>query len=529
MRSIHQLIIQRGDQAFLVRLRCAWLERLKPKLEIQTNGDEQLYPNKIGNFHKCLPQNSLGEVDVHAYKLLVNAIQSRNFKALKSVPTAGSFRIASPMGGEAFSLSGPDAKAVSIATPYSFGSADLAYEMAELYWMAILRDIPFSDYEASPQVNEAVIDLSRLQEHYPLKRQEKIAPKNLFLPDYPKVNKGARVSQFLLQDYFYDGIKINQRVKFPLAFNNSEGVDFLTDYDEWLAAQKGFPEGSIPGEPRLNPSSRYIINMRDMGWNAYESSVISTYLKAALILFGYGREALDPGNPYKSVTNIGGFGTFDFAHLMRLLGHVMTVSQFNYLKWHYRVLRPESYGGRVDNHLRGAANYPIHEVLLNSSVLEKIYKYNLEINCRRNIKKHKGSYLLPCILGEGSPTHPSYPAGHGVSAGIGVTLLKAWFDEEYILPDSLTVKTNKDGTSIEPYIAGKDGPELTIGGELNKLAYNITWGRNMSGIHYHMDGFEGNQLGEEIAIRILQEEKITYGEDFEGYKLTKFNGEEIWI
>jgi len=27
-----------------------------------TNGDEELYPNRIGNFHKTLPHNSIGEV-----------------------------------------------------------------------------------------------------------------------------------------------------------------------------------------------------------------------------------------------------------------------------------------------------------------------------------------------------------------------------------------------------------------------------------------------------------------------------------
>lgn len=45
-----------------------------------------------------------------------------------------------------------------------------------------------------------------------------------------------------------------------------------------------------------------------------------------------------------------------------------------------------------------------------------------------------GSALLPQAFPEGAPTHPAYGAGHATVAGACVTILKAWFDESFVLP-----------------------------------------------------------------------------------------------
>ncbi len=55
---------------------------------------------------------------------------------------------------------------------------------------------------------------------------------------------------------------------------------------------------------------------------------------------------------------------------------------------------------------------------------------------------------------------------------------------------------------------------LTVEGELNKLAANIAIGRNWAGVHYYSDYIESLRLGEEIAIGILEEQKLTYPENF---------------
>jgi hypothetical protein len=57
-------------------------------------------------------------------------------------------------------------------------------------------------------------------------------------------------------------------------------------------------------------------------------------------------------------------------------------------------------------------------------------------------------------------------------------VLKAWFDENVPMPNP--VVPTADGIMLVPY-TGPDAGNLTIGGELNKVAANIAIGRNMAG------------------------------------------------
>ena len=71
---------------------------------------------------------------------------------------------------------------------------------------------------------------------------------------------------------------------------------------------------------------------------------------------------------------------------------------------------------------------------------------------------------------------------------------------------------------------------LTVLGELNKLAANISEGRNMSGIHWRVsDNMHGMFMGEKVAIRLLNELGASYPEKFKGWTLTKFDGTTITI
>jgi site-specific DNA recombinase len=74
------------------------------------------------------------------------------------------------------------------------------------------------------------------------------------------------------------------------------------------------------------------------------------------------------------------------------------------------------------------------------------------------------------------------------------------------------------------------GRNLTILGELNKLAVNISEGRNMSGIHWRVsDDMLGMLLGENVAIYLLNETAALYPEQFKGFTLTKFDGTTILV
>ena len=65
---------------------------------------------------------------------------------------------------------------------------------------------------------------------------------------------------------------------------------------------------------------------------------------------------------------------------------------------------------------------------------------------------------------EGCPTHPAYPSGHASFIGACITVLKAYFNEAFIIPNP--VLASADGLSLMPY----SGPVLAVGGELDKLA-----------------------------------------------------------
>ena len=112
--------------------------------------------------------------------------------------------------------------------------------------------------------------------------------------------------------------------------------------------------------------------------------------------------------------------------------------------------------------------------------------------------------------------HPAYGAGHATVAGACVTILKAFFDHNQPLTlagdDKMAFVPKNDGRELEaiPVECGS----LTVEGELNKLASNISIGRNWAGVHYFTDYIESIRMGEQIAIGILEEQKLTYGENF---------------
>jgi hypothetical protein len=179
-------------------------------------------------------------------------------------------------------------------------------------------------------------------------------------------------------------------------------------------------------------------------------------------------------------------------------------------KWQvHRRLRPEAFGGVIHlTRIRGTG-YPFAaEALFSSPSIEEI------------ARRH-GSFLLPQAYPEGSPLHPSYGAGHATVAGACVTVLKAFFDESFVIPNP--VVPSRDGMRLEPY-RGADADGLSVGGELNKLAANVALGRNFAGIHWRSDYAESIKLGEAVAISILEDHRLTYNEPFGGFRFTKFDG-----
>jgi len=182
-----------------------------------------------------------------------------------------------------------------------------------------------------------------------------------------------------------------------------------------------------------------------------------------------------------------------------------------YYKWQvHRRARPETFAGRIEVQQTGRKSYDLHPAILASDGLART-------------KSVFGSSLLPQAYPEGCPTHPSYPAAHGVNAGACTTVLKAFFDEDFIIADP--VEATADGTRLEPW----RGEALTLGGEIDKLAANIALARDAAGVHFRSDSISGLRVGEAAAIGLLTDYSRTYNERFAGFVLTRFDGTKVEI
>ena len=69
---------------------------------------------------------------------------------------------------------------------------------------------------------------------------------------------------------------------------------------------------------------------------------------------------------------------------------------------------------------------------------------------------------------------------------------------------------------------------VTLQGELDKLAANISIGRNMAGVHYYSDYFDSLRMGERVAVGILLEQLPTYGDDVETI-FKSFDGDMVTL
>jgi hypothetical protein len=486
-------------------------------------------PNFIGNYHKGLPHNAFGEVVSAAYQTLLTAVTSRNstdFNAITMGLGAFGAKLTSPQAGLAGDTEGPAPSTLAMRTPPTLDSAEEAGEAAELYWMALLRDVPFTDFAINAQIQQAAADLTNLSDFRGPKVGTQVTPGTIFRGFAPGDLIGPYLSQYLLVDVPYGSLKIEQTQQTVVA-----NVDYLTQFDNWLAIQNG--HAALLSD-QFDSTRRYIRNMRDLGQYVHVDALYEAYLNACLILLAHGAP-LDKGNPYFHDTvlnpcskNQKGFATFGGPHLLALVCEVSTraLKAVWYQKWIVnRRLRPEAYAGLVHLNLAGhngvVKNYPLHSDILNSEATQSCFS-------------RYGSYLLPMAFPEGCPTHPSYGAGHASVAGACVTVLKAWFDQDAPLPFAPVVP-NVDGTALISY-TGADKDQLTVGGELNKVAANIAIGRNMAGVHWRSDYTESLKLGEEIAIEILRQQSANhnYNERLAGggdpsFTLTKFDGATVRI
>lgn len=398
-------------------------------------------------------------------------------------------------------------------------------------------------------------------------------------------NGGGGVDEGLIT---YGVQQINQKVPIAEPRRNymtamSEYVDVQNGVRPVAGETYGATNGDAVAAPG-RPPQRFISTLRDLATYVHFDALYQAYLNAAIILLGM-EAPFDPGFDHLSGSGVaasnvstrrhaGGFALYGGPHILNLVTEVSTRAlkavRFQKFNNHIR-LRPEALAARIElarnfNNLPANVRQNIPQAFQeirdpdNNNVI-----FRGEVAELRAALENTGgngtlnaldadNYLLPMAFAEGSPMHPSYGAGHATVAGACVTILKAFFDTSAVLvgdtdnPAAARFKRFAPGDNViafrAPTLPGPDEGEgvttenlcsyvperfLTLEGELNKLAANISIGRNMAGVHFFSDYYDSVRMGEEIAIGILEEQALTYSADPFVLSLPTFDGDVVRI
>lgn len=564
------------------------------KFDLKFNGKNSPEVIAIGNFHKTLPHNVFGEVDPDAYEVFCElASGAGNFEHVPlgrdeyrdpPIPSTGqapftvspapirSDKLNNPQAGRSHDkLTGPPSD-YSMSPAPSVLSASTAAEMTELQWMALLRDMPFSQWKGDPLVTSAIADIKaeyqkaldadepgglKLGVDLPEKQNKlDIHLSTLFRCGLEGESRGPVVSQFFLHDIAYGSQIIRQRVRPYLP-----GTDFLTDHGSWLRAQStGLDEygrgyagdnlgadglgGGIIAGPDTGSATNFrpLTTMRDIARFVNKDALHQAYFNAAVLCLNWG-VPFEKGTPYNSYRRQTMFGTFGGPDLLTRVSEVAgrALAVVWRQKWEvHRRLRPEAYGGLMQMQSEGydpgtgveKRNYGLPAMVFNSAGAGKI-------------RAQQGNYFLPIAFSAGSPPHPSYGAGHATVAGACVTVLKAWLDEKQPIEpfikkahhpetDSPLYVAETDSNGKLVAVAPNEAKAMTVEGELNKLACNVAMGRSMGGVHWRSDNTRSLRLGEQIAAELLRSESMDYAERATNataplWTFTSFNGNKVEI
>ena len=599
--------VNRKAGSFAARLSAAEKARERVHPEHKANGDEQKYSGAhfAMSFTKGLahdPKTGLVHNPQHfmAFRNAINDGYIDAFNTRVPVPPFGEEptykrrQWEAPTAGVVYDLEGPDAQAVTMAPAPELGSDELAFEMAEVYELALLRDEPFHAFDpdgGSAQLTQARDRLNGYayaQSGFPNRPRKTdedglLDRDNIFRGSSPGVEFGPYVSQFLLignhVDNFaniddgyivYGAQRIDQRV--PAA---ECGDDYMKTWDDWLRVQNGenvLPSGD-PGQQFSPGDTRFIQTPRDLATYVHFDALYQAYLNACLILLhmnaprdqGFahlsgGRNSFPSairnvaqqvdahGNPIPPEgyqPNAGGFALYGGPHILSLVTEVATralkAARYQKFNLHLR-LRPEALAARLSETRNPDLKFPS----LNGQFGEMRASIQGTVDAI-NACNGNNDALLPMAFAEGSPMHPSYAAGHATVAGACVTVLKAYFDTGAVFvtdaarssantgfrhathEDSpIAFEAHDSGASLREVPYQLTAP-LTLEGELNKLAANISIGRNMAGVHYFSDYYDSLRMGEAIAIGMLEEQALCYPTDPFVLSVQTFDGETVHI
>lgn len=390
---------------------------------------------RLFRFTKSLDHDSSGVVDAEQFEALMGAVVNKDNRSLEKLLAALS---------KPFAMVSPSSGFPSAMYPALVGSATGSITKAQDYvnnvaYMAANRDVPFETLEAS---------------------------NGQWRPEWPGVSEGGWFSQFLYKPYSIGAMDVQQ-----LYNVYQPGIDYMTSSEEWLNVQNG---GSVL-PPIVSETKKYLQTPRDIASFVHRDKD-QQYLGAVWILIANGVPPDDGLRPYWQAEFVGGLPL-----ICRLIEESIYVALraawVNKYSIQNTLARPEAYAGILE--------------LLPHVLPDSIVDYLQADDYVSSLYNDNGNYFLPMAFPEGSPCHPTFPAGHGTSAIAACTMLKIVFDSDAILTN--LVGPNEDGSQLVN-VPG----ELTVVGELNKLASNVGSGRTCAGVHFWEDNIPVS-LGEMVA------------------------------
>jgi len=448
-------------------------------------------------------------VDLAAYETFKKALNSGNPAEFAAITIGGTKTLNGPQGGLAFDLECLESTQFSEPPAPALASEEYAMELVELYWASLLRDAAFLDYGTTANAISAAKELTSLPTYKgPRDASNKVTPDLLFRGNFQGETIGPYLSQFLVQNTSMGALPVVQQYNTLKA-----GVDFMLDPITFQQVQNGIATGLAVtlGSPL------YLHNGRGLASYTHVDVLYQAYFTAYLVLntCNGGQQApFNLGNPYNGSTTQNGFGTMGQPDIASTLAAVAkeALDAVWYQKWFVHLRhRPESGGGIVYLEKTGKGDTikgQLSPTVLNSQAVQNAFTAN-------------NSYFLSQAFPEGSPIHPSYPTGHGTVAGACITVLKFFFNGAFVIPKPQL--PSADGTTLNPY-TGADAGQITVNGELNKLAHNVSFGHGIhAGIHWRSDSDTSIQLGEAVALSVLRDRAQTYNEKFT-IQITKLDG-----
>jgi hypothetical protein len=507
------------------------------KSVLSDNSEEKKYEKYgySGSFTKGLQHNNInGQLaDVDAYINLVNGILNNDQIELANVQMAQNYqmKLVDPLASLSSVLIGSPQYLLFIDDPPKLSSNAGAAEMVELYAQYLCRDVPFIEYSTDSTIQSVLANLnisdvlSNLQN---LNINGQITQNLIFRGISDSERYGPYISQLLLLNVPMGALVVSQQYNVPPTKNFAIANNFTVDFGRNVTEQINIQNTTLSNLPGPIPVSsfqkKYIYSGRALAEVVHNDMLFQFSYQSAQILLGLG-VSLNPGFP--SYPNqqyfIAGPASPTICCAIAEAAE-LAVKHSWFWKWQvYRKLRPEAFGLDIDNVLNSRLPndkfYDISNIILNNNILNDVKSANGQYNPEFN-----SSYTLPSSYREGAPLHPSYPAGHGVIIGASITILKIFLDTDKpwlslpglqpnfinrtIIPNSViygVAQSDPSGNTLIDYTDIISKNNMTINGELNKLATNVVFGRTWAGIHYRSDAIQGILLGEQIAVKYMED------------------------